>query len=140
MVEIEIDRHALPGAPCGGLVRWVPDRDCTPTKVVVTVGWETEGRGDVDKDDVLRGEFEPGPVTAGQEVEIPFSATLPESVPRSFDAALIRLKWKAHVRVDLPWAFDETAEVVFHVGTPESAAVTFGDFGSDGDGLPDSLR
>ncbi|MEM7810706.1 MAG: hypothetical protein AAF532_04435 [Planctomycetota bacterium] len=140
MVEIEIDRTTLPGRPCGGLVRWVPDKDCTPSKIVVTVGWQTEGRGDVDKGDLLRGEYQTGPVVGGQTVEIPFTATLPESAPRSFDAALIRLLYRAHVRVDLPWAFDETAEVVFHVGEGDPAVPFFtaGD-GSD-DGLPDALR
>ena len=62
------------------------------------------------------GELAVGPVAAGETVRVPFRLDGPPTLVRPFRGELVGLEYTPSARVDLPWAFDETAEVVAPVG------------------------
>ena len=104
-------REFVIGGQVAGTVVWTPENDCTPRKITVGVGWRTEGRGDVDRELVLSADEEGQFATAGQSVSIPFRGQIPADAVPSFTGHLLRVLWFVSIRVDLPWAFDETTEV-----------------------------
>lgn len=119
MIDIRLDHDAVTlGSTVSGRVLWTASKDVTPRKIEVALGWHTEGRGSTAKDSVITGRHECGPVSAGDEVDVPFEFRIPDDVPVSFDGRLIRMIWAIDVRVDLPWAFDEKASAVFTVAAP----------------------
>ncbi|HEX6986889.1 MAG TPA: hypothetical protein VF170_16045 [Planctomycetaceae bacterium] len=119
MIEIRLDSPSVPvGGEVAGEVAWTAEKDCTPRKIAVSLGWRTEGRGDADSDVVASGEHDCGPAFAGDVVRLPFRGRVPENAVPSFAGSLIRLVWNVSVRVDLPWAFDEKAAAEFEVYAP----------------------
>lgn len=120
MIRIELEsQNVVLGQTLRGEVSWTSDKNTTPRKVSLVFGWHTEGRGSTAQDDVLTCEYDCGPVSERQTVEIPFEVTIPDDVPVSFDGELIRLIWTLNVRVDLPWAFDHKADREFRVVGPK---------------------
>ena len=119
MIRIKFEnQEVVLGDTFRGWVSWTSEKDVTPRKVSLIVGWHTEGRGSTAQDDVVTCEHECGPVSEGQTIEMPFEVTIPHDVPVSFDGELIRLIWSLKVRVDLPWAFDLKADREFRVLGP----------------------
>ncbi|MEM9701897.1 MAG: hypothetical protein AAF907_05585 [Planctomycetota bacterium] len=116
MFQIELEsREASPGGKIRGEAIYSPEKETNPKSIQIEVGWETRGRGNKDSQAILRADREIGPVAAGERVVIPFEATLPEGVVRSFAGELLELVWAVRGRVDVPWAIDEKAETVFQV-------------------------
>lgn len=66
--------------------------------------------GNADGGVIARGDADIGPVASGEMVRIPFRFAPPRDIVRPFAGELIELFYIIRGRVDLPWAFDETAE------------------------------
>ncbi|QDT63923.1 vacuolar protein sorting-associated family 26 protein [Calycomorphotria hydatis] len=116
MIEVKFESETIdPGQPIRGEVLWYPEKDVTPRKVTVAVGWKTEGRADQTKDMIAHHDENVGSVVQGDEIRIPFSCQIPADVMPSFAGQLIRIVWHVHVRADLPWAWDEKADFEFTV-------------------------
>ena len=104
-----------PGSIVTGTATFVAEKAVTPKRISLDLLWSTRGRGDVSYAYLAEGNYEPGPVAAGETVRVPFEAALPEHAPRSFAGELIELYYCVRGRVDLPWAIDEKAEAEFAV-------------------------
>lgn len=68
--------------------------------VVVSLGWETEGRGDTDRGQVAAMTVPVGPLGAAAAT---FSLRVPDDAPVSYDGSLIRIVYtvRAQTRVKL---------------------------------------
>ena len=113
-VALDADEYT-PGQVVEGRAIFRAEKPVTPKHVRLELVWNTRGRGDASGGVLATADGEIGPVAAGQTVETPFRVRLPETVPRSFAGELIELYYAVRGRVDLPWAFDETAETEFGV-------------------------
>ena len=126
MIDVRIDNDGVtPGDEITGEVHWTAEKDCTPKKITVSLGWRTEGRGDADRDVVASADQDGGPVFAGDVTKIPFRVRVPADACPGFAGTLVRLVWFVGVRVDLPWAIDEKAEVEVGVGPARLATSLF---------------
>jgi hypothetical protein len=92
--------------------------------VEVSVHWTTEGKGDEDLgvhhfEKHVRGDGTVPPAEGA------FAAPLPRS-PLSYDGVLVKVLWRAHVRVTLRGGRRETGEAFFHLGDVTPAAEVHG--------------
>ncbi|MGI9615715.1 MAG: hypothetical protein ACR2QO_22575 [Acidimicrobiales bacterium] len=76
--------------------------------VRLTLGYETEGRGDVDKQTVAEQRF---PVDEYGRVDASFGLAVPSNGPISYDGRLIRVLWSIQARVDVKLAMDRTTDI-----------------------------
>lgn len=72
---------------------WQPSGKEAPKMAVLTFGWRTEGRGDIDRHVLYQAMLKP-------QATINFSCRIPDDAPPSYDGELLRIIWE--VRVDLP--------------------------------------
>ena len=105
-----------PAAGVTGTAVYTAEKDVTPKHVRLELAWATRGRGDADGGTIARGDVEIGPVAAGETVRVPFRFDPPGGMVRPFAGELVELFYLVRGRVDLPWAFDETAEVEVDLG------------------------
>ena len=110
-LHIDLDPPAGGGGEPTGAVVFTAAKDVTPRRVTVELAWTTRGRGDRAGGVLASGEVDVGPVAAGETVRVPLSFAPPADLVRPFAGELIELAYVLRARVDLPWAFDETAEV-----------------------------
>lgn len=110
MIEVSLEQEAVAvGETVKGRATVVPENDRWK-EVVVWVGWHTEGRGDMDKGEliqVVRAKETFTNVLAGMPLEIPFEAKIPEEGPISYDGEIVRIVYSVEVRVVVPLARDE---------------------------------
>ena len=104
-MRIELER---PWAECGdwvsGTASW--DGPKTPRSVRVTLGYETEGRGNTD-----RGEATSLELHADSQGYQQFKLKVPERGPISFDGNLLSVFWEVELRLDLRGRFDPKESV-----------------------------
>lgn len=76
--------------------------------VQLTLGYETEGRGDVSERTVAEERF---PVDGYGRVDTSFRLAVPSNGPISYDGRLIRVLWRIEARVDVKLAMDRTTDI-----------------------------
>ncbi len=103
--------------PVGGTLsgRVVVDLDepLNPRRVIIRVGWYTQGRGDRDQGVHWEQVVHQGPMSGHHE--FPFQLQLPEG-PLTYNGSLIQIRWQVEVQFDLAWRrdprFSRTFELV----------------------------
>lgn len=105
-VDFETPEPFVVGQEVHGVVTWDP-RDVSRARAfVITVGWRTEGRGDVDRGTLATFHQ---PFTHGQPTTVtkfPFRFVLPPGGPVTYHGRLLRVIWSVNARVDVGWAID----------------------------------
>lgn len=100
-------RIYCPGEPIAGHVRIDPLGDTRARRVLLTVSWRTEGRGDKDKGVAHRETLHEGNLPT-QPMEFDFSVPAPAS-PWSYAGTLLHIHWSVEVRIDIPFGKDTIA-------------------------------
>jgi hypothetical protein len=85
----------------------------TCRKIIVNVGWRTEGRGDLDYDSIHEQHVESGELNVGTST-YEFSCELPDG-PISYAGHYINIIWEASARIDLAWKIDPKAAREFYL-------------------------
>lgn len=88
-----------------GWVRLTPHEDVNCNRVLASLEWHTEGRGDRDGDCVAEVVLAEGDLSANTSVIQEFNLTVP-SVPWSYAGHYINVIWEVIVVVDRPFARD----------------------------------
>ena len=103
-----------PGSRLEGLVQIMPMENIRAKRVLVRVGWHTEGRGDQDRATVGELQIAQGNLTANTPISQSFSLDLPRE-PWSFSGFYINIVWDVRVTVDIPLGTDLEAVQPFIV-------------------------
>lgn len=103
---LELDAEV---AECGdvltGTATWGP-LDGAPRRVVVRLGYRTEGRGDSDHDEAAEVSWD-GTESGQRRFELP----VPEHGPMTYEGRLIRVLWRVELRLDRRLQSDPTEQV-----------------------------
>ncbi len=99
-----------------GRVKTMTDDPISCRRLVVSVGWHTEGRGDKDQEvvgeeTVFEGELQP------DQPSFPFSFPLPAG-PVSYAGHYINIIWQVKASLDLAWKRDPHTEQTFFLTLP----------------------
>lgn len=78
------------GETVTGSCEWLPSGQESGKKAKLTVGWITEGRGDVNREDLYEAELIPQRLTR-------FSCKIPLTAHPSYDGELLRIIWEVRV-------------------------------------------
>ncbi len=78
------------GETVAGSCEWLPSGQESGRKAKLTVGWITEGRGDVDRGNLYAVELIPQRLAR-------FSCKIPLSAHPSYDGELLRIIWEVRV-------------------------------------------
>jgi hypothetical protein len=108
-------RRYAPGSDLNGTLVIVPDAQITCNRLLVRVGWHTEGRGDRDAQTVAEIELFRGTLQAHVPASYDFAFQLP-SAPWSYAGHYISIIWTIEANIDLSMAFDPRSSVVFMLG------------------------
>lgn len=119
-VDFSTPHPFVVGQEVRGVVTWDPRGVTRARALVVTAGWRTEGRGDVDKGTVatLNFPFPPSQFPQGQPTTItqfPFAFRLPLAGPVTYHGRLLRILWALEVRIDIALALDPKQSFPFVV-------------------------
>jgi hypothetical protein len=95
-----------------GSVVAIPDGEVDCKHFYVQLLWQTEGRGSQFTEMVAELDLYQGKLTAGMPRSYDFDFVLPDQ-PWSYDGHYINIVWKIRAQIDIAWASDPTAEVVF---------------------------
>jgi hypothetical protein len=111
-----------PGDVLRGAFSVVGGPGAAPTTVEVSLLWHTEGKGDEDAGVGFVGELAPAEVGADATQPRAFEARLPRT-PLSYDGVIVKIHWRARVRVRWADATEVVGEVPFQLGdvTPAEA-------------------
>lgn len=114
MIHIYLDSDTLEvGEKLSGSCLWTPTSEEGKKNLNLTIGWRTEGRGDVDKETIY-------------EIEIPasartyFSCQIPITGPVSYDGNLLRIIWEIVVTKSKFLGFKDTLKSQFFQVVPRS--------------------
>jgi hypothetical protein len=104
------------GGTVSGRVKTITDDPISCRRLVVSVGWHTEGRGDKDQEavgeeTVFEGELQP------DQPSFPFSFPLPAG-PVSYAGHYINIVWQVSANLDLAWKRDPHTEQTFFLTLP----------------------
>lgn len=92
MIHYQLNEDTFtPGDIVQGSCQWLPSGDDAKKKAALTVGWRTEGRGDVDHEFIYEAEIVPQQLAR-------FNCKIPFNAAPSYDGELLRIIWE--VRVD----------------------------------------
>jgi hypothetical protein len=91
-----------------GRCQWFPDTEDRKKKAIVTVGWRTEGRGDVDHQFFTELSLNPEELTT-------FRCQIPINAPPSYDGELIRIIWEVKVEIKRRFQKSITESQIFRV-------------------------
>lgn len=111
-LSITLDREPpqyKPGEMLKGTLLAEVESDVKIDSLVVSIGWRTHGKGNVDEEQV---DFEPmGAKTwsAGERHELPFSFVMPKG-PVSYHGYLLNVDWYVKANADVAWARDPKTE------------------------------
>ena len=94
-----------PDSTVGGTVQLVTGQDVRCERVLVSIGWHTEGRGDRDAATVDEVELCRGPLSMNTSSTHGFELTLPDQ-PWSYAGHYINIIWEVTVTVAIPFARD----------------------------------
>jgi hypothetical protein len=103
-----------PGSRLEGLVQIIPAENIRAKRVLVRVGWHTEGRGDRNSGAVGELQIAQGNLTANTPLAQSFSLDLPTS-PWSFAGHYVSIIWLVRVTIDVPFGGDIEAMQPFVV-------------------------
>jgi hypothetical protein len=101
-----------PGSRLEGLVQVMPTENIRSKRVLVRVGWHTEGRGDQNRSTVGELQIAQGGLTANNLLSQPFAIDLPRE-PWSFAGHYISIVWEVRVVIDIPLGSDLQAAQPF---------------------------
>jgi len=97
-----------PGSRLEGLVQIMPAENIRAKRVIVRVGWHSEGRGDQDKAMVGELQIAQGNLTANTPISQSFSLDLPPQ-PWSYTGFYVNIVWDVRVTIDVPLGSDVEA-------------------------------
>jgi len=98
MISIELKHNQLsPGQMLQGDCYWQTKSDKDFRAATLTIGWRTEGRGNVDKDQFSQK------IKLASLVSVPFEYEIPLNAPLSYDGQLIRIIWEVVIEMDEFW-------------------------------------
>jgi len=110
MISIELKQTQVsPGQILRGDCYWQTNSDKEFQPATLKIGWRTEGRGNVDKDQFSQK------IKLASLVSVPFDYEIPLNGPLSYDGQLIRIIWEVAVEIDQFWFGGEKEEKVFRV-------------------------
>jgi hypothetical protein len=110
MISIQLKQTQIsPGQILRGDCYWQTNSDKEFQPATLKIGWRTEGRGNVDKDQFSQK------IKLASLVSVPFEYEIPLNGPLSYDGQLIRIIWEVVVEIDQFWFGHERAEQVFRV-------------------------
>jgi hypothetical protein len=89
-----------------GTAVWNSDGGKEPRKISVALRWVLSGKG--ERRETVVDEEVASDIGSRALVSIPFSFEIPFESPLSYDGTLFSISWEIFVRVDLPFAVDET--------------------------------
>ena len=94
MISIYLQENTVsPGQLLQGTCQWLPEANEVNKKAYLTIGWRTEGRGNVDREILYKKNILP------QDL-LPFQYQIPSKVPYSYDGELLRIIWEVTVEVE----------------------------------------
>lgn len=100
-------RRYDPGSTVRGWARLTPDGSVNARRAVARLQWHTEGRGDRDQACCDEVELARGPLV--EPLVQSFMLTVPQQ-PWSYTGHYINIIWQVVVVVDIPHAFDVSAQ------------------------------
>ncbi len=110
MISIELKQNQVsPGQILRGDCYWQTNSDKEFQPATLKIGWRTEGRGSVDKDQFSQK------IKLASLVSVPFEYEIPLNGPLSYDGQLIRIIWEVVVQTDQFLFGGEKGEKVFRV-------------------------
>ncbi len=109
----DLENYYPTGGTIRGRVRVLTNEPFDCRGVLLRLGWNTQGRGDEDHEDVVLSTLFAGTLPIG-ESEYEFEAKLPSS-PISYAGHYINVIWSVEARLDLAWKRDPKIEKVFYV-------------------------
>jgi hypothetical protein len=98
-------RRFAPGSTISGQIRLMPQASVSARRIVLRLGWHTEGRGTRATGKVEEVEVAQGSLTQGIPLTYDFSFRLPQQ-PWSYAGHYISIIWELEVIVDRPMARD----------------------------------
>ena len=101
-----------PGGRLEGVAQILPDGNIRAKKVMVQLGWHTEGRGSRADGTAGQVEIAQGNLVANTPIVQSFAFNLPNE-PWSFAGHYINIIWQVEVIVDIPLGVDLHAEQPF---------------------------
>lgn len=101
MREIRLSQSGVrAGETISGDIIWtVPEE--LPKRAIASIGWRTEGRGDVNRATVQEISLDFSKFARGGNATIPFQFQIPFNGPVSYDGSLLRIIWEVNVEIDL---------------------------------------
>ena len=122
MITIELNQEIfIPGQILRGNCYWQAPEETRSQTAKLSIGWRTEGRGDVEHDWSLQT------LTLIPQMAVPFEWEIPLKAPPSYDGELIRILWEVVVvsrRGDrLPKAFVARMEAILANNDPKHVAI-----------------
>ena len=94
-----------PGSRLEGMVQVTPSENIRAKRVIVRVGWHTEGRGTQNSATVGELEIAQGNLTANTPIAQSFALDLPRE-PWTFSGYYVNIVWTVKVTVDIPLGTD----------------------------------
>jgi len=111
LAEAEQKKNAAyVGGQLTGKVRLKSQEDINCRGLTVELGWHTDGKGDKDRQAVVKETKDLMEIFAGQEIEMPFSLAVPEQGPISYKGKLLSITWTLRAVIDIPGRPDISAE------------------------------
>lgn len=98
-----------PGDRVSGAVEIQPHERIKVRKVEVSLRWETQGKGNMNFQDIGKTVEDVDEILPENPLVIPFDWRMP-SEPWSYHGHFITIVWKIKVKVDIPWARDMNDE------------------------------
>lgn len=88
MINLDLNSESIEvGSELTGSCIWIPDTQEKNKSLKLTIGWRTEGRGNIDKETLYETEVNPS-------LRAYFRCKIPMSGPISYDGQLLRIIWE----------------------------------------------
>ncbi|MFM1841715.1 MAG: hypothetical protein RLZZ490_448 [Cyanobacteriota bacterium] len=123
MITLELNQDQFfPGQMVRGDCYWQAPEETRSCSAKLSIGWRTEGRGDVEHNWFTQT------ITLVPQMAVPFEWEIPLNVPLSYDGELIRILWEVVVvsqRGDhhLPKQFAARIEAILRNNAPKHIAI-----------------
>lgn len=122
MIIIELNQEIfIPGQMLRGDCYWQAPEETRSQTAKLSIGWRTEGRGDVEHDWYTQS------IELIPQIAIPFEWEIPLKAPLSYDGELIRILWEVVVESKkgdrLPKAFAARIESILSQKNSQHIAI-----------------
>jgi hypothetical protein len=94
-----------PGAALIGVVNIEANREININGIDIELRWETQGKGDRDRETVDHDHITGGQLVPGDTLQHPFNFITPQA-PWSYQGELIQIVWMLHIKVDVANVLD----------------------------------